>query len=36
MSEEKKVERKPIKATKEMGRIMAEYFYELNEAAKLI
>jgi benzoyl-CoA reductase/2-hydroxyglutaryl-CoA dehydratase subunit BcrC/BadD/HgdB len=34
MAEEKKVERKPIKATKGMGRIMAEYFYELNEAAK--
>jgi len=34
MTEEKKVERKPIKATKEMGRIMAEYFYELNEASK--
>ena len=34
MPEEKKVERKPIKATKEMGRIMAEYFYELNEASK--
>jgi benzoyl-CoA reductase/2-hydroxyglutaryl-CoA dehydratase subunit BcrC/BadD/HgdB len=34
MAEEQKVVRKPIKATKEMGRIMAEYFYELNEAAK--
>ena len=34
MAEEKKVERKPIKATKEMGRIMAEYFYELNDASK--
>jgi benzoyl-CoA reductase/2-hydroxyglutaryl-CoA dehydratase subunit BcrC/BadD/HgdB len=34
MTEEKKVLRKPIRATKEMGRIMAEYFYELNEAAK--
>jgi benzoyl-CoA reductase/2-hydroxyglutaryl-CoA dehydratase subunit BcrC/BadD/HgdB len=34
MTEEKKAVRKPIKATKEMGRIMAEYFYELNEAAK--
>jgi benzoyl-CoA reductase/2-hydroxyglutaryl-CoA dehydratase subunit BcrC/BadD/HgdB len=33
MAEEKKVERKPIQATKEMGRIMAEYFYELNDAA---
>jgi benzoyl-CoA reductase/2-hydroxyglutaryl-CoA dehydratase subunit BcrC/BadD/HgdB len=34
MAEEKKVERKPIKATREMGRIMAEYFYELNDAAQ--
>ncbi len=34
MAEEKKILRKPIKATKEMGRIMAEYFYELNDAAK--
>jgi len=34
MTEKRKIERKPIKATKEMGRIMAEYFYELNEAAK--
>jgi len=34
MVEEKKVERKPIKATREMGRIMAEYFYELNDAAQ--
>ena len=34
MVEEKKVERKPIKATREMGRIMAEYFYELDEASK--
>jgi len=34
MTEETKTVRKPIKATKEMGRIMAEYFYELNEAAK--
>jgi benzoyl-CoA reductase/2-hydroxyglutaryl-CoA dehydratase subunit BcrC/BadD/HgdB len=34
MAEEKKVERKPIQATKEMGRIMAEYFYELNDAAQ--
>ena len=34
MPEEKKVERKPIKATREMGRIMAEYFFELNDAAQ--
>ena len=35
MSDEKKKSlRKPIKATKEMGRIMAKYFYELNDAAK--
>jgi benzoyl-CoA reductase/2-hydroxyglutaryl-CoA dehydratase subunit BcrC/BadD/HgdB len=34
MAEEKKILRKPIKASKEMGRIMAEYFYELNEASK--
>ena len=34
MAEEKKAERKPIKATREMGRIMAEYFYELNDAAQ--
>ena len=34
MVEEKKVERKPIKATREMGRIMAEYFYELNDASQ--
>ena len=34
MSDEKKKSlRKPIRASKEMGRIMAEYFYELNEAA---
>jgi benzoyl-CoA reductase/2-hydroxyglutaryl-CoA dehydratase subunit BcrC/BadD/HgdB len=34
MSEEmKKSLRKPIRATKEMGRIMSEYFYELNAAA---
>ncbi len=32
MAEEKKSWRKPIKATKEMGRIMAEYFYELHDA----
>ncbi|MGD8674984.1 MAG: 2-hydroxyacyl-CoA dehydratase, partial [Desulfobacterales bacterium] len=34
MAEEKKILRKPIKASKEMGRIMAEYFYELNDASK--
>ena len=34
MAEEKKILRKPIKASKEMGRVMAEYFYELNEASK--
>lgn len=34
MAENKTSWRKPIKATKEMGRIMAEYFYELNEASK--
>ena len=34
MAEEKKIERKPIKATREMGRIMAEYFYELNDASQ--
>ena len=34
MAEEKEVERKPIKAAREMGRIMAEYFYELNDASK--
>ena len=34
MAEEKKVQRKSIKATREMGRIMAEYFYELDAAAK--
>lgn len=34
MEEKKKVERKHIKATKEMNRIMADYFYEMNDAAK--
>jgi len=34
MAEEKKVKRKFIKATKEMGRIMAEYFYEMDNASK--
>ena len=34
MAEEEKVQRKTIHATKEMARIMAEYFYELNDAAQ--
>lgn len=34
MAEEKKVVRKKIKATGEMGRIMAEYFHELDRASK--
>ena len=34
MAEEKKVIRKKIMATGEMGRIMAEYFYELDSASK--
>jgi benzoyl-CoA reductase/2-hydroxyglutaryl-CoA dehydratase subunit BcrC/BadD/HgdB len=34
MTEEKKVKRKVIKATGEMNRIMAEYFYELDAASK--
>jgi benzoyl-CoA reductase/2-hydroxyglutaryl-CoA dehydratase subunit BcrC/BadD/HgdB len=34
MAEEKKVVRKKIKATGEMGRIMAEYFQELDSASK--
>ncbi len=34
MAEEKKVVRKKIKATGEMQRIMAEYFYELDAATK--
>jgi benzoyl-CoA reductase/2-hydroxyglutaryl-CoA dehydratase subunit BcrC/BadD/HgdB len=34
MTEEKKPIRKKIAATKEMQRIMAEYFYELNDADK--
>jgi len=34
MAKDKTSWRKPIKATKEMGRIMAEYFYELNDASK--
>jgi benzoyl-CoA reductase/2-hydroxyglutaryl-CoA dehydratase subunit BcrC/BadD/HgdB len=34
MAEEKKVVRKKIEATVEMQRLMAEYFYELNDAAK--
>jgi benzoyl-CoA reductase/2-hydroxyglutaryl-CoA dehydratase subunit BcrC/BadD/HgdB len=34
MAEEKKSTRKKILATKEMGRIMADYFYELDAAAK--
>ena len=34
MTEEQKGERKPIQAVKEMGRIMAAYFYELNDAAQ--
>ena len=34
MAEEKKVKRKVIKATGEMNRIMADYFYELDKASK--
>jgi len=34
MTEEKKAPRKKIKAAGEMQRIMSEYFYELNDAAK--
>jgi benzoyl-CoA reductase/2-hydroxyglutaryl-CoA dehydratase subunit BcrC/BadD/HgdB len=34
MPEEKKIERKPIKAAAQMGKIMADYFYELDAAAK--
>ncbi len=34
MAEEKKIERKPIKAAAQMGKIMADYFYELDDAAK--
>ena len=34
MAEEKKLARKKIMATKEMGRIMAEYFQELDQASK--
>jgi len=34
MVEEKKVVRKKIRATGEMGRIMAEYFHELDQASK--
>lgn len=34
MAEEKKVQRKKIRATGEMGRIMADYFLELDQAAK--
>lgn len=34
MAEEKKVIRKEIKATGEMNRVMAKYFYELDNAAK--
>ncbi|MCP4353903.1 MAG: 2-hydroxyacyl-CoA dehydratase [Desulfobacterales bacterium] len=34
MAEEKKVKRKKIQATGEMQKIMAEYFYELNDASK--
>ncbi|NIM14586.1 MAG: 2-hydroxyacyl-CoA dehydratase [Candidatus Aminicenantes bacterium] len=34
MAEEKKLVRKKIEATAEMGRIMAEYFQELDQAAK--
>ena len=34
MAEEKKSLRKKIAATREMARIMGEYFYELDEAAK--
>ncbi len=34
LSEEKTVKRKKIMATKEMNKIMADYFYELDSAAK--
>ncbi len=34
MTPDKKVPRKTIKATAEMGRIMADHFYELDEASK--
>lgn len=34
MTQEKKIPRKMIKATAQMGRIMADYFYELDEASK--
>jgi benzoyl-CoA reductase/2-hydroxyglutaryl-CoA dehydratase subunit BcrC/BadD/HgdB len=34
MAEEKKVVRKKIMATDEMGRIMADYFHELDQASK--
>jgi benzoyl-CoA reductase/2-hydroxyglutaryl-CoA dehydratase subunit BcrC/BadD/HgdB len=34
MTEERKIPRKSIKATAEMGRIMADYFYEMDEASK--
>ncbi len=34
MAGEKKTRKKKIKATGEMQRIMAEYFYELDDAAK--
>ena len=34
MAEEKKVVRKNIMATREMGRIMTECFQELDQAAK--
>ena len=34
MTEEKKVIRKRINATREMNKLMAEYFYELDNAAK--
>ena len=34
MTEDKKVDRIPIKATKEMGRIMAAYYHELHDASQ--
>ncbi len=34
MSEEKKITRRKIKSTGEMGRIMSEYFYDLDNASK--
>ena len=34
MTEKKTVERKPIMAAKEMGRIMAAYFHELDDASR--